>query len=121
MCDGDGNDVLSFCKSQKSEECVYILAESWSSVKSETLHKAWRKLFGKTVEVSEQTSGTQLLEIINNIQGELKVTEWMKSDIDDMASRILIYQEIVDSIQEADDSGEEKDMEGNDELTPCHS
>lgn len=45
----------------------------------------------------------------------------MKSDIDDMASRILIYPEIVDSIQEADDSGEEKDMEGNDELTPCHS
>jgi hypothetical protein len=49
LCDGDGIDVLSFYKSLNSKGCAYMLADSWSSVKAETLHKAWRKLFGKTV------------------------------------------------------------------------
>jgi hypothetical protein len=49
------------------------------------------------------------LKTINNILGGLKVvTEWMKSDVDDMASRILIDWEIVDSIQEEDGSGRKK-------------
>jgi hypothetical protein len=44
----------------------------------------------------------------------------MKSNVDYMASRILVAREIADSVQEEDGSGEEKYMEENDELT-CYS
>jgi hypothetical protein len=47
FCDGDRDDVLSFYAN--SEGCDYMLADSWSSVKAETLHKAWRKLFGNVL------------------------------------------------------------------------
>jgi hypothetical protein len=89
------------------------------------LHKACRKLFGKTVELSEQTSGTGLPEIINDIPGSdcefEEVTEWIKSDAEDHGFQILTDQEIVDSIQEEDKSGEEEDKEENDESTAPHS
>jgi hypothetical protein len=91
-----------------------MLADSWSSIKAETLNKAWRKLFGKTVELSEQTSGAELLEIINNIPGCSdcgfeEATEWMKIDADDHGFQILTNQKIVDSIQEEDNSEGEED------------
>jgi hypothetical protein len=45
----------------------------------------------------------------------------MKSDADDHGFHILTDQEIIDIIQEEDNSDWEEDMEENDELTPSHS
>lgn len=47
--------------------------------------------------------------------------EWMKSDANDHGLQILTDQEIVDSIQEEDNSEREEDMKENDEPTPSHS
>jgi hypothetical protein len=68
-------------------------------------------LFGKTTEVSQQTDGTELLEIINNIPGNR-----MDESDADHGFQILMDQKIIESIQEEDNSkGEE-----NNELTPSH-
>lgn len=64
---------------------------------------------GKPFKSLDKQMELNFLKTINNILGGLKVvTEWMKSDVDDMASRILIDWEIVDSIQEEDGSGRKK-------------
>jgi hypothetical protein len=45
----------------------------------------------------------------------------MESDVNDHCFQILTDEEIVDIIQEEDNSEREEDMKENEELTPSHS
>jgi hypothetical protein len=56
-----------------------------------------------------------------NVQEATEVTEWMKSYANDHGFQILTYHEIVDIIQEEDNSEREEDMKENDKLTSSHS
>jgi hypothetical protein len=106
---------LHFYKDLDLIECSYILAETWNGVKSDTLKKAWGKLFGKSNEdVRGEITHAELVTVVSEISscsdcGLREVTEWINSDDDDPAFKFMTEEETIENINQETDENDDND------------